>query len=104
MFKQIQIFKTVNKFHYYDIVSYYSNVCKKLSQISTASSNCQKHLGARGPTYPRGRSWLSAALANSNLSRAYCVPLSLASFELSLSPSLTNSMCNILQPKITDYW
>ena len=34
---------------------------KKLSQISTAS-NPQKHLGARGPTYPRGRSWLSAAL------------------------------------------
>ena len=30
--------------------------------ISTAS-NRQKHLGARGPTYPRGRSWLSAALA-----------------------------------------
>ena len=39
----------------------YSNVCKKLSQISTVS-NRQKHLGARGPTYPRGRSWLSAAL------------------------------------------
>ena len=39
----------------------YSNVCKKLFQISTAS-NRQKHLGARGPTYPRGRSWLSAAL------------------------------------------
>ena len=36
-------------------------MCKKLSQISTAS-NRQKHLGARGPTYPRGRSWLSAAL------------------------------------------
>ena len=30
----------------------YSNVCKKLSQISTAS-NRQKHLGARRPTYPR---------------------------------------------------
>ena len=36
-------------------------MCKKLSQISTPS-NGQKHLGARGPTYPRGRSWLSAAL------------------------------------------
>ena len=36
-------------------------MCKKLSQISTAS-NRQKHLGARGPTYPQDRSWLSAAL------------------------------------------
>ena len=39
----------------------YSNVCKKLSQISTAS-NRQKHLGAHGSTYPLGRSWLSAVL------------------------------------------
>ena len=47
-------------------------MCKKLSQIPTAS-NRQKHLGARGPTYPRGRSWLSAALAagfSSNITEA----------------------------------
>ena len=44
-------------------------MCKKLSQISTAS-NRQKHLGARGPTYSQGRSWLSAALHT--VQRVFC--------------------------------
>ena len=44
------------------ILSFNKLFKRQLSQISTAS-NRRKHLGARGPTYPRGRSWLSAALS-----------------------------------------